>query len=315
MFKRIFLFFALNMVIVLTISVLLSVFHVGPYLTAYGLDVKTLAAFCLIWGMGGALISLLLSRKIAKWVFSIQIIDDHDYANPRLSHLYQTVVRLSQKIGLPEIPEVGVFHSDEANAFATGPSKRSSLVAVSTGLLQHLSDDEIEAVIGHELSHISSGDMVTMTLIQGVVNAFVMFLARLLAYVVSGLGNRDKSSRNSSPASFYLLTFLFEIVFMIGGSLIVAAFSRRREFRADKGAATVVSAESMIKALRRLESLHTHQSREKEDSRMRNAEALMIARPSKHLMLFATHPLIEKRIERLMTDFKVGNGYAQHPSF
>ncbi len=298
MFKRIFLFLALNIVIVLTISTLLSIFHVGPYLTRYGLDVKALAIFCLIWGMAGALISLFLSRQIAKWAFSIQLIDENDHSSPRLNQLYQTVARLSQRIGLPEVPQVGVFHSREANAFATGPSKRSSLVAISTGLLEQFSDEELEAVISHELSHIATGDMVTMTLIQGVVNAFVMFLARILAYVISGLGNRDRNSRDSSPMAFYLLTFLFEMVFMIGGALIIAAFSRRREFRADRGAAILVGAQPMIKALMKLEALHSQPSGE-QDNRIRNAEALMIARPRKHLLLFATHPPIEKRIEQL----------------
>src|SRR3990167_9896332 len=141
MFKRIFLFLALNFVIVMTISAILSIFHVGHYLTPYGLDIKNLAIFCGIWGMAGAMISLLLSRKIAKWTFSIRLIERDKFSSPRLSTLYQIVERLSQKAGLPQMPQVGIFHSSDANAFATGPSKRLSLVAVSTGLLENMTDE------------------------------------------------------------------------------------------------------------------------------------------------------------------------------
>lgn len=302
MLKRITLFLAVNFLIIMTVSLLMQIFHVGPYLNQYGLDMRSLALFCLIWGMGGAFISLLLSRKIAKWMFSIKIIDPQQLHDPQRLKLYEMVVKLSQKIGLPEVPQVGIFHSNEPNAFATGPSKRSSLIAVSSGLLDNLNEEEIEAVVGHELSHIASGDMVTMTLLQGVVNAFVMFLARLLAFFLSGLGNKDRSSRSGSPMSFYLLTFLFEVVFMIFGSMIVAAYSRFREYRADHGSAQITSPYAMIGALTKLQALQSI-VRGPADKRMQNAAALMVTTPrvgrKKWFHLFFTHPPLEARIAAL----------------
>ena len=302
MIKRIGLFLVINFVIVLTISLIMQVFHLGPYISRYGLDIRSLAVFCLLWGMGGAFISLLLSRKMAKWMFSIKIIDPTQNSNPSTIKLCEAVVTLSQRIGLPEIPQVGIFHSPEPNAFATGPSKRSSLIAVSSGLLENLNDEEIEAVLGHELAHIANGDMVTMTLLQGVVNAFVMFLARILAFVVSGFGKDRNSRSSSSPMSFYLLTFLFEIIFMIGGSMLIAAFSRYREFRADRGSARINGARPMISALMKLQAIQT-KHRMPQDRRMQNVEALMISRSRtprrRFIPTFSTHPPLEKRIAEL----------------
>lgn len=301
MLKRIFLFLIVNFAIVITISLILQILGVGPYIREYGLDIRSLAIFCLVWGMAGAFISLMLSRKIATWMFSIQIIDPRENRNPPSMKLYETVVKLAQRIGLPEIPQVGIFHSAQPNAFATGPSKRSSLVAVSTGLLENLSDSEMEAVIAHELAHIANGDMVTLTLLQGIVNAFVMFLARIFAFFLSGMG-RDRNSRNSgSPMSFYLFTFLFEIIFMILGSMVVASFSRYREFRADRGSAKVLGARPMIAALTKLEAISKGLPTTK-DERYKSVEALMINKPKtnrKWFELFASHPPIEKRIAAL----------------
>ncbi len=236
-------------------------------------------------------------------MFSIKIIDPRTISNPKSKKLYEMVVILSQRIGLPEIPQVGIFQSSEPNAFATGPSKRSSLIAVSTGLLDQMTDSELEAVIGHELSHIVNGDMVTLTLLQGVVNAFVMFLARIVAYVVSGFSREKNSKNSSSPMSFYLLTFVFEIIFMIAGSMIVSAFSRYREYRADRGSAQILGAKPMIAALSKLSAIQ-HSTRFPVDKRMKNVEALMISKPTstsrKWMHLFSTHPTIEQRIERLI---------------
>lgn len=303
MLKRIFLFLAVNFAIVMTISLLMQILGVKPYITQYGLDIRSLAIFCFIWGMAGALISLLISRKLAKWMFSIDIIDPRQNTDPRAIKLYETVVTLSQRIGLPEIPQVGIFNSPQPNAFATGPSKRSSLVAVSTGLLDNLAASELEAVIGHELAHISNGDMVTLTLLQGIVNAFVMFLARICAFFISGLGRSRDSRSSGSPMSYYLMTFLFEIIFMIIGSMIVASFSRYREFRADKGSAKILGAKPMISALSKLKAIHEGTSFA-EDRRLKNVEALMITRPNRSIKrrfeLFASHPPIDKRIEALL---------------
>ena len=224
MFKRIFLFLAINCLVVLTISVVLSVLNVKPYLTTHGLDLKSLMIFCLIWGMVGAFISLSLSRKMAKWLMRVQLINN----SGEHAQLYQMVERLARDAGLPDVPEVGVFSSPEMNAFATGPTKRRSLVAVSSGLLSHMNEKELEAVLAHEISHIANGDMVTMTLIQGIVNAFVMFLARVAAFALSSLMRGQRNNR-SSFGSYYLMTFVFEILFMILGSMVVALFSRYRE--------------------------------------------------------------------------------------
>ena len=301
MFKRIFLFFAINIVIVLTLSFLLQIFHVGPYLTRYGLDYRMLLSFCLIWGMGGAFISLLLSRIMAKWLMGVQLIDPRT-KNPEERMIYDMVAKLSREARLPDVPEVGIFASNEPNAFATGPTKRRSLVAVSTGLIRNLSKEEVEAVIGHEITHIANGDMVTMTLLQGVVNAFVMFLARILAYAVStALSNKDREGRSSvNYMTFSLFTFLFEIVFMLLGALIIAAFSRYREYRADKGSAELLGKSPMIHALQRLEKL---QGITNTELKTQSVEALMITSSKKKsfLHLFSTHPPRHDRISRLET--------------
>ncbi len=257
-----------------------------------------LLAFCFIWGMGGAVISLLLSRIMAKWLLGVRLINPQT-ANTQEKMVYNMVAKLSQEARLPDIPEVGIFRSNEPNAFATGPTKRRSLVAVSTGLISSMSQEEIEAVIGHEITHISNGDMVTMTLLQGVVNAFVMFLARVLAYVVSSALSKDKEGKSSSSyLTFSLFTFLFEIIFMLLGSMIIAFFSRTREFKADKGSAELLGKEPMIQALKRLEKLQTSYDPE---LKTQSVEALMITSSKKKsfLHLFSTHPPLSERIARL----------------
>ncbi|MCB1072507.1 MAG: protease HtpX [Chlamydiia bacterium] len=290
MFKRIFLFFAVNCLVILTISAILSLLNVKPYLTSHGLDLQSLLIFCLIWGMVGALISLALSRKMAKSMMRIQLITP---SGPQ-ADLYHMVARLARDANLPDIPEIGIFDSPQMNAFATGPTKRRSLVAVSTGLLSRMEKNELEAVLAHEISHISNGDMVTMTLIQGVVNAFVMFLARVLAYAVTTMGRSN--NRRSSYMSYYLFTMLFEVVFMILGSMVICTFSRWREFRADRGGAILTRKEHMIAALEKLRLNNAPPSNTKSA-----LNALMISPSGKGriLRLFATHPPLEMRIKRL----------------
>lgn len=289
MFKRIFLFLVMNALVIAMISIVLTIFQVRPYLNAHGIDYAALLAFCAIWGITGALISLALSKQMAKWFMRIQPVSPQD-------KLYRMVEDLSRKAGLAHVPEVGIFTSPQMNAFATGPTQKHSLVAVSTGLLHKMSPEELEAVLGHEISHIANGDMVTMTLLQGVINAFVMFLARVLAFAFSGLG-KDRDGKSGSYMSYYLFTMLFEVVFMVLGSLVIAAFSRYREFRADKGSADLIGKKSMISALRRLgmERAEVHQLNDEP------IKAFMIAQPQKKglLHLFATHPPLEERIERL----------------
>src|SRR5207244_11803118 len=190
------------------------------------------AIFCFIWGMGGAFISLQMSRWIAKRATGVQLVDGRT-GQQEPDWLYSTVARLTQAANLP-MPEVGIYDSPEVNAFATGPSKNRSLVAVSTGLLRTMRDDEVEGVLGHEITHISNGDMVTMTLLQGVINAFVMFFARLIAYLIANRGNsRDRGYSGGS----YLIVIVLQIVLGILGTLITAWFSRQRAFRAARGGA------------------------------------------------------------------------------
>ena len=217
--------------------------------------------------------------------------------DPQLKQLLNTVHELAKAAHLPAMPEVGIYDSPEVNAFATGPTARRSLVAVSSGLLRQMSPKELEGVLGHEISHISNGDMVTMTLVQGVVNAFVMFLARVLAYILSGLGKSEKSS-TSSYLMFNVLVFVFQIVFMILGSIVIAAYSRFREFRADKGGAYLAGRDKMIAALEALR--RTEQIRDKRVEKPA-FQAFKISHEERGglVMLFATHPKLEDRIQRL----------------
>jgi heat shock protein HtpX len=215
-----------------------------------------------------------------------------------LAKLLSTVHALARRANIPP-PEVGIYRSNEVNAFATGPSQSRSLVAVSSGLFNRMGERELEAILGHEISHIANGDMVTMTLLQGVVNAFVMFLARVLAYAASGLGkNRQGSSGGGSYFSYILFVTLFQTIFMLLGSLLIAAFSRYREFRADAGGAQLAGKDSMISALQTLRALSEIRDPKADNPAM---AAFKIAHPVKKgfLRLFASHPPIEERIERL----------------
>lgn len=298
MFKRILLFVVLNFLVVLMISLVLNLLNLRPYLNAYGIDYQSLLIFCFIWGMTGALISLSLSRITAKWLMGVKVIDP-ETKNPEEKELLDIVYRLARKAKLFTMPEVGIYHSNEANAFATGPSRSRSLVAASTGLLSRMRENEIEGVIGHELSHVANGDMVTMTLLQGVVNAFVMFLARVLAYVFSGLGkNRQQSS--STGTSYFMLVILFEVIFMILGSLVVATYSRYREFRADAGGAKLAGKDAMISSLQALRVLQDIKD-PKENPAVAAFKISHKGRPGL-LRLFASHPPLEERIERLQAN-------------
>lgn len=299
MAKRIFLFLAVNILVVVTLSLILNLLHVGPYLSSYGIDYSSLLIFCFVWGMGGAFISLALSRSMAKWLMGVRLIDP-ETTDQEHQKFVALVYALAKQAGLSTMPQVGIYTSPEINAFATGPSKKRSLVAVSSGLLNKMGQQEIEGVLAHEIAHIANGDMVTMTLIQGVVNAFVMFLARILAYAVSGMGKNRESNSSNSFIGYTLFVFVFEIVFMLLGSMVVAAFSRFREYRADKGGAHLAGKEKMISALEALKALQ----RIKDPLAAKPSfEAMKISSSGKSsiLTLFATHPPLEKRIERLQS--------------
>jgi len=283
---RIFLFLITNLAIVLMLSIVMTVFGIGGYITEDGVDVQVLAVFCFIWGMGGAFLSLQMSRWIAKRATGVQLVDGRT-GREELDWVYATVARLTQQANLP-MPEVGIYDSAEVNAFATGPSKKRSLVAVSSGLLRAMRRDEVEGVLAHEVAHIANGDMVTMTLLQGVINAFVMFFARLIAF-----GMRSSDSRSSYMVSFVVMIAL-EIVLGILGSLVTAWFSRQREFRADRGAATLAGRERMIAALKRLAV-----NREAVDTQHQALATLKINGSRGWMVFFSTHPPLEARITAL----------------
>ena len=299
--KRIGLFILVNILVMITISVVLNLLGVRPYLNAYGIDYSSLMVFCLVWGMGGAFISLALSRVMAKWMMGVKVIDPQTH-NSELADLVQTVHNLARSAGLPKMPEVGIYESPEVNAFATGPTKSRALIAVSSGLLNRMSRDELEGVLGHEITHVANGDMVTMTLIQGIINAFVMFLARVLAFAISQAMRDRNSEGRSSGGGFmmqYLLTMVLEIFFAVLGSMVVAAFSRWREFRADAGSARIAGRDKMISALESLKRVYAS-SIEAAGQQPAAVQALKISgKQGGALALFASHPSLEERIARL----------------
>jgi len=295
--KRIFLFLLTNVLVMLTISFLLNVFGFHGYLTAKGIDYSQLMIFCLVWGMGGAFISLLISRWMAKRMMGVQVLDPKRVGGYQ-ADLIERVYRLARSAGLAVMPEVGIYESPELNAFATGPTKNRALVAVSTGLLDRMSSDELDGVIGHELSHVANGDMVTLTLLQGVVNAFVMFLARVIAFAISqAIRERDERGQGLSYMAQWIVTMLLEFVFMILGSIVVSAFSRWREYRADAGGARLAGRDSMVSALRKLQATY-----EIIDPQGRKP-AIDAMKISGHrggwMALFSTHPPLAARIARL----------------
>ena len=287
--KRILLFLATNLAIVLVLSLTASLLGVNRFLTANGLDLPMLLAFAALMGFGGAFISLFLSKPIAKWSTGARVIAEP--ANSTELWLIDTVAAQARKAGIG-MPEVAVYEG-EPNAFATGATKNSSLVAVSTGLLESMTRDEVEAVLAHEVAHIANGDMVTLTLVQGVVNTFVIFLARIVGYFVDGM-LRKNDSEQSGPGIGYMVTVIVcEIVFGILASIIVAWFSRRREFRADRGAAAILGQpQPMISALRRLGGLD-------EGALPKNMSAFGISGKGGAMALFSSHPPIEERIAAL----------------
>ena len=288
--KRIGLFVGVNLLIVLTITTVTSLLGVRPYLSARGIDLGALATFCTIWGFGGAFISLAISRISAKWMMGVQVIDPQT-RDPNERWLIDTVYRLAKGAKLPAMPQVGVYDSDEVNAFATGPTKSRALVAVSSGLLRRMNADEAEGVLGHEVAHVANGDMVTMTLVQGVVNAFVMFFARVIAWTISQFV--DERMRHWVHFGAIIL---FEIVFSILGMFVVAAFSRAREYRADAGGATLAGRANMIAGLRKLKRTLELT----DDSQPSLATMKISSGKSGGLMAWlSTHPDLDDRIRRL----------------
>jgi heat shock protein HtpX len=286
--KRIFLFLATNMAIVLVLSVTMRLLGVEPYLNANGLNLGSLLIFAAVMGFGGSFISLAISKWSAKKAMGVQVIEAP--SNSTEFWLVETVRKYSAEAGI-KMPEVGIFDTPEVNAFATGMTKNSSLVAVSSGLLRQMSKSEAEAVIGHEVAHIANGDMVTLALIQGVVNTFVMFLSRVIGHVVDRVV--FKTENGHGPA-FFITMIVAELVLGVLASIIVMYFSRQREFRADRGGAGLAGRSNMIAALQRLNSLHPAPLPEKLAAfGISGGGAGGIKR------LFMTHPPLEERIEAL----------------
>ncbi len=285
--KRILLFVLTNVMVVAVLGVVASLLGVNRFLTPNGLDLPMLLGFALVIGFGGAIISLLISKPMAKWSAGVRIINEPQ--SPDEAWIVQTVRKFADKAGIG-MPEVGIFDG-EPNAFATGAFKNSSLVAVSTGLLANMTREEVEAVIGHEVAHVANGDMVTMALIQGVMNTFVVFLSRVIGYAVDSFLRRGSDSNSGPGIGYYVSTIVLDIVLGFAAAMVVAWFSRQREFRADAGAASLMGRKQpMMSALARLGGLPAGQL-------PRAVEAMGIT--GSIGKLFATHPPIEERIAAL----------------
>jgi heat shock protein HtpX len=286
--KRILLFIVTNLAVMLVLGIAASLLGVNRYLTANGLNLGMLLGFAALIGFGGAIISLLISKPVAKWSTGAQVINDSN--DPTHRWIVGAVQGFAQKAGIG-MPEVAIYEG-EPNAFATGAFKNSALVAVSTGLLQSMSREEVEAVIGHEITHVSNGDMVTMALIQGVMNTFVVFLSRVIGYFVDKVVLRN--DRDGVGIGYYITTIVLDIVLGVLASIIVAWFSRQREYRADAGAAGLMGRKQpMINALARLGGLDPGEL-------PKSVATLGISsRPSKLMALFSSHPPVEDRIRAL----------------
>ena len=286
--KRILLFVVTNLAVMLVLGIAASLLGVNRFLTSNGLNLGMLLGFSLLMGFGGAIISLLMSKPIAKWSTGAKVINDS--ADPTHRWIVGTVEGFAKKSGIG-MPEVAIYEG-EANAFATGAFKNSALVAVSTGLLHSMNREEVEAVIAHEVAHVANGDMVTMTLIQGVMNTFVVFLSRVIGYFVDKVVL--KNERDGAGIGYYITTIVLDIVLGVLAAIIVAWFSRVREYRADSGAAALMGRKQpMINALARLGGMDPGQLPQ-------SVAAMGISsRPNGLMALFSSHPPIEDRIRAL----------------
>jgi len=285
--KRIFLFVMTNLAVVLVLGIVASLLGVNRYLTPNGLNLGMLLGYALVIGFGGAIISLLISKPVAKWSSGVRVINEPQNADE--AWIVDTVKKFADKAQIG-MPEVGIFDG-EPNAFATGAFKNSALVAVSTGLLQGMTREEIEAVIGHEIAHIANGDMVTMTLIQGVMNTFVVFLSRVIGYAVDSFLRKGSDSNSGPGVGYWVTTIVLDIVLGFAAAIVVAWFSRHREFRADAGAAKLMGrSQPMVNALARLGGMVPGEL-------PKSIQAMGITGGIGKL--FSTHPPIEERIAAL----------------
>lgn len=286
MLRRLGFFFLTNLMVIVTISLVVNLLGIRPYITAQGLDVSSLIALCLVWGMVGSFISLLLSRWMAKKMMGVQVIDPKSPG--QLAGLLEKVHQIAKAAQLPAMPEVGVYESPEINAFATGPTKSRSLVAFSTGILSSMNQAELEGVIAHEIAHIKNGDMVTMTLLQGIINALVMFLARIIGYAASQAVPEERRYLVQ-----FAVVFVLDICLSILAHLVVNYFSRIREYRADAGSAALVGRDKMIAALEHLKRRFEPIDDSKALATMKIA--------SGGSSLWSSHPSLDSRIQALKT--------------
>ncbi|MEM7677941.1 MAG: protease HtpX [Myxococcota bacterium] len=291
-FRRIALFVITNLAVIVLLSIVASLLGVDRFLTQNGLNMGALLGFAAVFGFGGAFISLLMSKQMALWSTGAQVIESP--TDERQAWLLSTVQTQSHQAGIG-MPAVAIYDSPEPNAFATGARRNSALVAVSTGLLDHMDQREVEAVLAHEVSHVANGDMVTMTLLQGVLNTFVIALSRVVGMFAGGmLSGDEEDSGERSPMAYFMTSIVAQIVFGALASLIVMAFSRHREFRADAGAAKLVGAGAMIEALDKLREPVADR-----EALPQNVSAFGIRSGGSIMALFSSHPPIEDRIEAL----------------
>ena len=287
--KRILLLVLTNVLVVVVLGIVASLLGVNRFLTSNGLNLGLLLGYALVIGFGGAFISLLISKPMAKWTSGVRVIEQPQNADE--AWIVETVRRFSERAGIG-MPEVGIFDG-EPNAFATGAFKDSALVAVSTGLLAGMTREEVEAVIGHEVAHIANGDMVTMTLIQGVMNTFVVFLSRVVAYAIDSFLRKNDEQSSGPGMAYFITTILLDIVLGFAAAMVVAWFSRQREFRADAGAAQLMGRKQpMVNALARLGGMTPGEL-------PKSVAAFGIAGGIGQL--FSTHPPIEARIAALQS--------------
>jgi heat shock protein HtpX len=302
--KRITLFLLTNLAVVAMLAIVGRLIGVDSLLArkGVGLNLTGLLIMSAVMGFGGAIISLLLSKTIAKWTSGAKVIE-----SPRTETeqwLVDTVRRLAREAGIG-MPEVAIFDSPDMNAFATGARRDSALVAVSTGLLQGMRRDEVEAVLGHEVAHVANGDMVTLTLLQGVLNTFVIFLSRVVGFLIDRFLNRSEDGEESGGTgiAYFVTSLVLQIVFGIGASMIIAWYSRRREFRADEGGARLVNPGAMARALDRLRMQQGEPS-----ALPANMQAFGIRGGGGFMALFSSHPPLEQRIQRLLESGRSASG-------
>jgi heat shock protein HtpX len=289
MIGRWFLFILVNAIICITVAVAADLLGLTPYLAQSGNSLVSLAIYCLVYGMGVSLVSLLFSRALVKWQVGVQVIPA-DTRDPVLSHLVAIVHNLASSANLPAMPEVGIYDSADPNAFATGPTKSRALVAVSTGLLSRMNVDQIEGVLAHEITHISNGDMVTMSLLQGIMNAFVFFLSIVIARLLTS----SRDGQRGGGMGYFLIRYALQIAFGLLGSIVVCWFSRWREYRADAGSARLAGKEKMIAALQELQ-----RSYQLVGANQRPIVQSFQISSRGGFNLWADHPPLEDRIRRL----------------